>query len=32
MDRERLRVLLEQVRTGETPVERALESLRSMPL
>src|SRR5215212_10156050 len=31
MDRERLRALLEQVKAGETPVERALESLRSLP-
>jgi NCAIR mutase (PurE)-related protein len=31
MDRDKLRALLEQVRAGETPVERALESLRSLP-
>src|SRR6266542_3067314 len=31
MDVERLRALLEQVQAGETPVEEALESLRSLP-
>jgi NCAIR mutase (PurE)-related protein len=31
MDVERLRSLLEQVRAGETPVEDALQSLRSLP-
>ena len=31
MDIERLRTLLEQVKTGETPVEKALDDLRSLP-
>ena len=31
MDIERLRTLLEQVKTGETPIEQALDDLRSLP-
>lgn len=31
MDIERLRTLLEQVKAGETPVEKALDDLRSLP-